>query len=51
MTSTNPSSSRDDHLPRLNRAFYRGQAYVHWTMTIQDRRTGWLIPAFNYKFR
>ena len=51
MTSTNPSSSRDDHLPRLNRAFYRGQAYVHWTMTMQDRRTGWLIPAFNYKFR
>ena len=40
-----------DHLPRLNPSFYRGQAYVHWTMTIQDRRTGWLIPAFNFKFR
>jgi len=41
----------DDHLPRLDRSAYRGQAYVHWTFTIQDRRTGWLIPAFNYKFR
>lgn len=40
-----------DHLPRLEPSFYRGQAYVHWTMTIEDRRTGWLIPAFNYKFR
>ena len=40
-----------DHLPRLEPSFYRGQAYVHWTMTIKDRRTGWLIPAFHYKFR
>ena len=39
------------HLPRLEPGFYRGQAYVHWTLTIKDRRTGWLIPAFNYKFR
>jgi len=39
------------HLPRLARSSYRGQAYVHWTMTIKDRRTGWLIPVFNYKFR
>ena len=41
----------NDHLPRLEPSFYRGQAYVHWTLTIKDRRTGWLIPAFNYKFR
>ena len=40
-----------DYLPRLEPGHYRGQAYVHWNMTIQDRRTGWLIPAFNYKFR
>jgi REP element-mobilizing transposase RayT len=39
------------HLPRLDPEAYRGQAYVHWTMTIQDRQTGWLIPAFSYKFR
>ena len=40
-----------EHLRRLEASFYRGQAYVHWIMTIKDRRTGWLIPAFNYKFR
>jgi putative transposase len=40
-----------DHLPRLAPEAYRGQAYVHWTMTIADRRSGWLIPVFNYKFR
>jgi len=41
----------NEHLRRLEPSFYRGQAYVHWIMTIKDRRTGWLIPAFNYKFR
>ena len=30
---------------------YCGQAYVHWTHTIKDRRTGWLTPIFYYKFR
>jgi putative transposase len=40
-----------DHLPRLDRGHYRGQAYAHWTLTIQDRRTRWLIPTFYYKFR
>lgn len=39
------------NLPRLDAAAYRGQAYVHWAMTIEGRRTGWLIPTFNYKFR
>ena len=38
-------------LPRLEPGFYRGQAYVHWVMTIQDRKTGWLVPIFYYKFR
>lgn len=40
-----------DYLPRLEPGFYRGQAYVHWVMTIQDRKTGWLIPNFYYNFR
>lgn len=39
------------HLSRLDPTAYRWQAHVHWTMTIEGRRTGWLIPAFNYKFR
>ncbi|WP_252854987.1 hypothetical protein [Aeoliella straminimaris] len=44
-------SDEKRHLPRLEQSAYRGPSYVHWTMTIRDRRTGWLIPAFNYKFR
>ncbi len=39
------------HLPRLDHGDYCGQAYVHWTYTIQDRETGWLMPVFYYKFR
>ena len=39
------------HLPRLPEEHYRGRAYVHWTMTIQNRRTGWLTPAFYHRFR
>lgn len=42
---------RHDYLERLEPEFYRGQAYVHWSMTIEDRKTGWLIPIFYYKFR
>lgn len=42
---------RHDHLRRLPPEYYRGQAYVHWSMTIEDRKTGWLTPVFHYKFR
>jgi putative transposase len=45
------TEQKRDHLPRLEPEAYRGQAYVHWTMTMVDRRSGWLIPVFNYKFR
>lgn len=44
-------SNDGDYLKRLPPAFYRGQACVHWTMTIEERRTGWLVPIFYYKFR
>jgi REP element-mobilizing transposase RayT len=40
-----------DDLPRLPPEFYCGEAYVHWTLTMEDRRTGWLIPVFYYKLR
>jgi putative transposase len=30
---------------------YRGQAFVHWTMAIEDRRTGWLDAAFHAQWR
>jgi REP element-mobilizing transposase RayT len=40
-----------DYLRKLPAEYYRGQAYVHWSMTIEDRKTGWLVPIFYYKFR
>jgi putative transposase len=39
------------YLKRLPRENYLGEAYVHWSMTIEDRREGWLRPVFYYKFR
>lgn len=36
------------HLPRLAPEFYRGRAFVHWTLNIEDRATGWLTPAFHH---
>jgi len=38
-------------LKRLDPARYRGQAYVHWTMTIKDRRDGWLNRARHRSMR
>ncbi|HVW01765.1 MAG TPA: hypothetical protein VHB77_15545, partial [Planctomycetaceae bacterium] len=31
--------------------FYRGQAYVHLSLTMEDRATGWLTPALHCAFR
>ena len=31
-----------DELRRLESGWYRGAAWVHWTMAIEDRRKGWL---------
>ena len=42
---------RHDYLKRLSREYYQGHAYVHWSLTLQDRKTGWLTPVFYYKFR
>ncbi len=46
-----PFAGRDSHLPRLDRGYYRGQAYVHWQLTVQDRRIGWLTDVFYQQFR
>ncbi len=40
-----------DWLRRLDARAYRGDACVHWSLTMDDRKTGWLIPIFYYKFR
>lgn len=39
------------HLPRLAPEFYRGVAVVHWVMTVDDRRTGWISHLVHAKFR
>ncbi len=49
----NPENRGNEHdyLRRLSPESYRGQSYVHWTMTTDDRKTGWLTPIFHYRFR
>jgi REP element-mobilizing transposase RayT len=39
------------HLPRLDEAAYAGTAMVHWTLTLEDRATGWLDATFYRRFR
>jgi putative transposase len=39
------------HLPRLDEAAYAGTAMVHWTLTLEDRATGWLDATFHRRFR
>jgi putative transposase len=51
MTTADEFEGRNDYLKRLPPEYYRGEAAVHWAMTMDDRRTGWLIPIFYYKFR
>lgn len=38
-------------LPRLHATSYRGRACVHWSMTLQDRSTGWLDAAHHAALR
>lgn len=38
-------------LPRLPREYYQGDAFVHWTLSIHDRATGWLTDTFHARFR
>ena len=51
MSPDEPNKPHHYNLKRLPPEHYRGQAFVHWSMTIQDRKTGWLIPIFYYKYR
>jgi len=39
------------HLPRLDNAFYRGAAIVHWVFTLADRATGWLDDGVHGQVR
>ena len=40
-----------DHLTRLDRGAYQGDAMVHWTLTMSGRRQGWLTSEFHAHFR
>jgi REP element-mobilizing transposase RayT len=40
-----------DHLRRLPPEHYRADAIVHWSLTLRDRKQGWLSPVFFYRFR
>ncbi|HEV3343047.1 MAG TPA: hypothetical protein VG125_21915 [Pirellulales bacterium] len=42
---------RNDYLKRLPADHYRGQAFVHWSMTVDKRRTGWLSETVYHRFR
>ncbi|MBK8856319.1 MAG: hypothetical protein IPN11_01120 [Opitutaceae bacterium] len=44
-----PRASR--HLPRLPPEFYRGNAFVHWTLTTEKRATGWLNQDFHHHWQ
>ncbi len=44
-------AGRNRYLRRLPPEAYRGQAYVHWTMAIGERRTGWLHEPFHAGLR
>jgi len=42
---------RHNYLRRLPPEHYRGQAYVHWSLTMENRRTGWLDSAVFQRYR
>jgi REP element-mobilizing transposase RayT len=43
--------SEHTRLKRLDATFYRGRAYVHWTLTLNDRQTGWLNAMHHQALR
>ena len=43
--------SNANYLPRLDRAFYQGDAVVHWTLPLFDRAIGWLNASVHTQFR
>lgn len=39
------------HLPLLARGFYCGHSFVHWTLTLEQRATGWLSSDFHHAWQ
>jgi putative transposase len=46
-----PAHHAHGRMQRMPSEWYRGHAFVHWSMTIEGRRTGWLNPDFHRSFR
>ena len=38
-------------LKRLNDSHYSGRSYVHWTMSLEKRATGWLNEQHHAELR
>jgi len=51
MADETPDLSTHGHLHRLPPDSYSGTAIVHWTLTVQNRGTGWLNTRFTTRFR
>jgi len=49
--SNDAGQAHHGRMKRLSDAHYQGYAFVHWSMTIEDRRTGWLDALFHARFR
>jgi putative transposase len=43
--------TRTFYLPRLAREYYQGDAVVHWTLSVAQRRSGWLDEQVHCAFR
>ncbi|MBX7105349.1 MAG: hypothetical protein K1X57_14795 [Gemmataceae bacterium] len=43
--------NKHSYLKRLPPEYYRGLATVHWSMTIDERKTGWLDGVFHARLR
>jgi len=46
-----PPRMRHDYLRRLEPAYYRGRAMVHWSLTVARRQTGWLDARAHANWR
>jgi hypothetical protein len=51
MNASSDGKGLPGRLPRLPREYYQGDAYVHWTLSVFDRVTGWLTDGFHAHFR
>ena len=49
--SASNSARPQGYLPRLASGFYRGLSSVHWTLTIENRATGWLTESFHHRWQ